>query len=96
MNHKLDVNWTPPELLRKARNFKITRERSEHLIDWDNSSEDRDAVHQLCAIMVETVDLAKAIITINVEYEQEYDEDNRFVRGYYSRLSSYEASHLRK
>jgi hypothetical protein len=71
LSHDLGFDLGPPAALRQARNFNITLYRGPtlhefHPINRDENWDDRQAVHQLCAVRVDVVDLAKIRMTVNV------------------------------
>lgn len=61
-----------------VRNFRIVSKSSGtgRTLDVDDSSADRLAVHWICEVLRNGIEPNKTSISIAVEYDQEFDEDN--------------------
>lgn len=67
-----------PRIFCLVKNWRVVLRgcQKNYPIDDDDSYDDRQAIHWLCQMFSENVELESVSISIRVEYRQEYEEDN--------------------
>ena len=81
LNHawsSFDYAYEVPQIFCLALRWRIILRgcQKHHPIDDDDSFDDRQAIHWLCELLSDNVQFENVTLSIHVEYEQEYDEDN--------------------